>query len=84
MLATGEESGEIESVLLNSRYVFDKSVEVAINKLAGVLQPITLSLAGIAICLLFVAVYSPIMAIMQKDYGAETKVIISEVVRWTL
>lgn len=84
LIATGEESGEIESVLLNSRYVFDKSVEVAINKLAGVLQPITLSLAGGAICLLFVAVYSPIMAIMQKDYGAAAIKAVNQFFRWTL
>lgn len=84
LISTGEESGEIESVLLNSRYVFDKSVEMAINKLASVLQPITLLLAGIAVCLLFVAVYSPITAIMQKDYGAAITSVLSEVLRWTL
>lgn len=69
IIATGEGSGEMERVLLSSRGVFDESVENSINRLAGVLQPLALAFAGVAVCWLFLAVYSPITEIMQNDYA---------------
>lgn len=70
MLSTGEKTGGIEEVLVRSQNFFDQQVETSIVKTTSALQPIMLGLMGGVIGVLFIAVYSPMLAIMQQDYGA--------------
>ena len=68
MLSTGEKSGNIEDVLSRSVTFFDSQVETSLLRVTGIIQPLMLCLMGVVIGGMFVAVYSPMIAIMQKDF----------------
>lgn len=68
MLSTGEKSGEIDTVLVKTMNYFDQQVEASILKATAILQPIMLAVMGGLIGLMFIAVYSPMLAIMQQDF----------------
>jgi len=68
MLSTGEKTGSIEEVLQRSQNFFDQQVESSIVKATGAIQPTMLVILGAVIGVLFIAVYSPMLAIMQKDF----------------
>lgn len=68
MISTGESSGELDEVLIRTQNYFDQQVEVSILKATSLIQPILLAVMGGVIALMFIAVYSPMLAIMQQDY----------------
>lgn len=74
MLSTGEKSGEIDAVLMKSQSFFDQQVENAILKATSILQPVMLAVMGGLIGLMFIAVYSPMLAIMQQDFTGTASV----------
>lgn len=64
MLAVGEKTASIESVLLRSCDYFDAQVETSITAAVNKIQPIMLLIMGVVIATLFLAVYSPMLDIM--------------------
>ena len=68
MISTGESSGELDEVLVRTQNYFDQQVEVSILKATSLIQPILLAVMGAVIALMFIAVYSPMLTIMQQDY----------------
>lgn len=68
MVSTGESSGELDEVLIRTQNYFDQQVEVSILKATSLIQPILLAVMGGVIALMFIAVYSPMLTIMQQDY----------------
>ncbi len=67
MISTGEKTGGIEEVLGRSMNFFDAQVESALLKATGFLQPALLAFMGIVIGGAFLAIYSPILTIMQQS-----------------
>lgn len=65
MIAIGEKSNTIAEVLGRSCSYFDEQVSAAVSSLTGVLQPIMLILMGGTIAVMFVAIYSPMLGIMN-------------------
>ena len=68
MLATGEKTGNVEDVLNRSVTFFDSQVESSLLRVTGIIQPVMLCLMGVVIGGMFIAVYSPMITIMQKDF----------------
>ena len=66
MVAIGEKTGTLDEVLMRSCVFFDNQVETSLNSLAAKIQPIMLLLMGGIIGTLFIAVYSPMLTIMQN------------------
>ncbi len=66
MVSVGERTGALDQVLLRACAYFDNEVEASFNALTAALTPIMLVLMGGTICLVFVAVYSPMISIMQN------------------
>ena len=68
MISTGESSGELDGALIRTQNYFDQQVEVSVVKATSLIQPILLAVMGVVIAFMFIAVYSPMLAIMQQDY----------------
>ncbi len=64
MITIGERTNALDEVLTRSCKFFDHQVEASVNSLTSKLQPIMLIIMGAIICILFLAVYSPILSIM--------------------
>ncbi len=65
MVAVGEKTAAIDEVLNRSCSYFDQCVESSLSGLTAKLQPIMLMVIGIVIGSLFLAVYSPMLSIMN-------------------
>jgi type II secretory pathway component PulF len=64
MITIGEKTNALSEVLTRSCKFFDDQVEESVNSLTNKLQPIMLIIMGSVVCVLFLAVYSPILSIM--------------------
>ena len=68
MLSTGEKTGAIDDILLRTQNYFDQEVEASILRATAVIQPVMLIVMGLVIGMLFIAIYSPMITIMQQDF----------------
>ena len=58
------ESGELDAVLARSCSYFENQVERAVTSVTALIQPIILCVIGIAVGVLFYAVYAPLLQVM--------------------
>ncbi len=65
MIAIGEKTATLETVLNRSCAFFDDEVETSLNSLTSKIQPTMLIIMGGVIGTLFIAVYSPMLSIMN-------------------
>lgn len=65
MIAVGENTGELDTVLLGSSKFFDREVEDSLKAMTSLILPILLVVMGLVIGIMFLAVYSPILSIMN-------------------
>ena len=65
MIAIGERTAAIDDILLRSCSFFEDQVELALNNLTTWLQPIMLLIMAVVVLGLFLAVYSPMILIMN-------------------
>ena len=65
MLSVGEQTASLEEVLSRSCDFFDEQVESSLNSLAAKIQPTMLLIMGLVVGTLFLAVYSPMLSIMN-------------------
>lgn len=66
MIAVGEQTAGLEEVLAKSFSYFDGKAESALTNLTNKLQPIMMIIMGVVVGALFIAVYSPMLSIMQN------------------
>lgn len=69
MVSVGERTGELESVLNRSCSFFENQVERSISAATSMIQPIILCIIGAAVGVLFYAVYSPLLQVMNTIGG---------------
>ena len=65
MVSVGEKTGSVDKVLLQSSSYFDDQAERLLTGMTTLIQPIMLGIMGLIVGLLFYAIYSPMIAIMQ-------------------
>ena len=65
MVAVGEKTASLEDVLRRSCAFFDEQVETSLASLTSKIQPIMLMIMGGVVGTLFIAVYSPMLSIMN-------------------
>lgn len=65
MIAIGEKTASLDDVLMRSCKFFDNEVETSLNSLTSKIQPIMLIIMGGVVGTLFIAVYSPILSMMN-------------------
>ena len=66
MIEIGEKTASLDEVLTRSCAFFDGQVETTLNSLVSKIQPIMLLIMGTIVGTLFVAVYSPMLTIMNR------------------
>lgn len=66
MISVGENSAALEDVLKRSCVFFDQQVESSLNSLTAKIQPTMLIIMGAVVATLFIAVYSPMLSIMNQ------------------
>ena len=66
MVSVGEKTAKIDEILNRSCSFFDEQVDTSLSAFTTVLQPILLVFMGAVIALMFIAVYSPMLSIMQN------------------
>ena len=65
MISVGEQTASLEDVLNRSCAFFDEQVETSLNSLTSKIQPAMLLIMGAVIVTLFIAVYAPMLSIMN-------------------
>lgn len=65
MISVGEKTASLEEVLSRSCMYFDEQVETSLSSLTAKIQPIMLVIMGAVVGTLFIAVYSPMLSIMN-------------------
>ena len=65
MIAVAEKTATFEEVMEKSANFYDDMVDTSLNSFVNKLQPIILGILGVVVGGLFVAVYSPILSIMD-------------------
>lgn len=65
MIAIGEKTASLDDVLMRSCKFFDNEVETSLTSLTAKIQPIMLIFMGAVVGTLFIAVYSPILSMMN-------------------
>lgn len=65
MISVGEKTGNIAEVLLNSCSFYDSEVEASLSAITTIIQPVILAFIGVAVGTLFLAIYSPLMGVMN-------------------
>lgn len=65
MIEIGERTASLDSVLVKSCEFFDTQVETSLNSLTSKIQPAMMLFMGALIGTLFIAVYSPMLSIMN-------------------
>ena len=66
MITIGERTGTLDEVMTRSCVFFDNQVETSLNSVTSKIQPVMLMLMGGIIGTLFIAVYSPMLSIMNN------------------
>lgn len=66
MIEIGEKTASLDEVLTRSCEFFDGQVETTLNSLVSKIQPTMLIIMGAIVGTLFVAVYSPMLSIMNR------------------
>lgn len=72
MVSVGERTGELESVLSRSCSFFDDQAERVVTSVTSIIQPVILAIIGASVGVLFIAVYSPLLNIMDTLDSSST------------
>lgn len=65
MITIGEKTASMDDILTRSSIFFDGQVEASLNSLISKIQPMMLLLMGAIVGTLFIAIYSPMISIMN-------------------
>ncbi len=66
MVSVGEKTGSVDQVLLQSSSYFDEQAERSLTAMTTLLQPILLGIMAAIVVVLFIAIYSPMFAMMTQ------------------
>jgi MSHA biogenesis protein MshG len=72
MLAIGEQTGELDSMLLKSADYFDEETDYAIANLMALLEPFLILLVAVLVMLLALGVFLPMWSVMNLYSGIIT------------
>lgn len=70
MFVTGEETGRVEAVCAQISKVYEEEVKIAVSTLGEALQPIFTVIIGVVVMFLFVALFLPLVSMVNQIAGA--------------
>ncbi len=65
LIATGEDTGEMDQLLERAAYFYEKQVEAVVERMTSLIQPLMIILLGGMVVLIVVSIYLPIFKIGQ-------------------
>lgn len=65
MIAVGEKTASLDETLLRTCGYFDEELQNSLNAVTSMIQPVLMLFMGLSIGIIFIAVYSPMLSIMQ-------------------
>jgi type IV pilus assembly protein PilC len=65
MILVGEESGELETMLLNVAQFYDQEVDRAVEQLTSVIEPILMAVVALGVGVMVIAMYLPIFSMVN-------------------
>ena len=65
MIMVGEESGELETMLLNVSKFYDQEVERAVEQLTSVIEPVMMAFVALGVGGMVIAMYLPIFSMIE-------------------
>ena len=65
MIIVGEKTGELDVILTKTAPYFNSQAESTLSSITAIIQPTIMVLLGVTIAVLFVAIYSPILSMIQ-------------------
>lgn len=65
MVAVGEETGELEEMLIKVADFFDAQVDAAVEGLSSLLEPLIIAFLGVVIGGIVIAMFLPILTLTQ-------------------
>jgi len=65
MIMVGEESGELETMLLNVSKFYDQEVERAVEQLTSVIEPLMMVVVALVVGVMVIAMYLPIFSMVE-------------------
>jgi type IV pilus assembly protein PilC len=72
-MATGEESGQIEAMLLKSSEFYDRQVDAAVQGLTSLIEPLLIVVVGIIVGIVVVTMFLPIFYLGEAIFHSEFK-----------
>ena len=63
LVATGEETGEMDRLLERASYFYEKQVEAVVERLTSLIQPLMIIGLGAVVVVIVVSIYLPIFEI---------------------
>jgi type IV pilus assembly protein PilC len=73
LMATGEESGQIEAMLLKSSEFYDRQVDAAVQGLTSLIEPLLIVVVGIIVGIVVVTMFLPIFYLGEAIFHSEFK-----------
>ncbi len=65
LIATGEDTGEMDQLLERAAYFYEKQVEAVVERLTSLIQPLMIIMLGGMVVVIVVSIYMPIFKIGQ-------------------
>ena len=65
IIATGENSGSLDTVLAKSTSYFGENIETALLRMTTLIEPLIICIMGVIIAIVILAVFSPLLSIMN-------------------
>ena len=69
MISVGEETGELDKMLLRIADNYDNEVEVAVGALLSLLEPIMVAVLGVIVGFIVIALFLPLASLIQSMSG---------------
>jgi type IV pilus assembly protein PilC len=70
MLVTGEESGRVDVVCEQISEVYEEEVKIAVSSIGEAIQPIFTVIVGVVVIILFIALFLPLVTMIDQISGA--------------
>lgn len=70
MLVTGEETGRVDAIAEQIAQVYEEEVQIAVNTLGELLQPIFTVIIGVAVIALFFCLFLPLVSMIEQISSA--------------
>jgi type IV pilus assembly protein PilC len=71
LMATGEESGQLEGMLLKSSEFYDRQVDAAVQGLTSLIEPLLIVVVGVIVGIVVVTMFLPIFYLGEAIFQSE-------------